>query len=66
MEGNIPYWTVANCWGTDWGDNGEQLSGSLFFLPLISYYSSGFFKIWRGKNEVGIEAGAVAGMPLKY
>lgn len=27
---------------------------------------AGFFKIIRGRNEVGIEAGVVAGMPKKY
>ena len=52
------------CWGTDWGDDGEYGIS----VPSFSYscYSTGFFKILRGKNEVGIEAGVMAGMPLKY
>jgi len=43
-EGGIPYWTVANSWNADWGEDG-------------------FFRIIRGKDECGIESGAVGGIP---
>ena len=29
-------------------------------------YYAGFFQILRGKNEVGIESGVVAGIPERY
>ncbi len=33
---------------------------------MIEPHFSGFFKIVRGRDEVGIESGVVAGMPKKY
>lgn len=43
-DNGIPYWTVANSWNRDWGEDG-------------------FFRIVRGKDECGIESGAVGGLP---
>ena len=65
-EEGTPYWLVANSWNTDWGDNGIKsivicLSSHLFD-PFL-FYNIGFFKIIRGKNEVGIEAGIYGGLP---
>ena len=45
-ENNVPYWLVANSWGSEWAN------------------LKGYFKIRRGTNECGIEAGVLAGIAL--
>lgn len=67
-EGGTPYWLVANSWNRDWGDNGELLVLSQFEHLILtdSSFFIGFFKIIRGKNDVNIESGVVAGLPKRY
>jgi cathepsin B len=52
IDDGVPYWLVANSWGTGWGINGECALG----LSRDGKRSAaGFFKIRRGTNECGFE-----------
>ena len=66
-ENNTPYWLVANSWNTDWGDNGTSKDALMVLGHLVKFFiiTLGYFKIIRGRNEVGIEDGIYAGQPKK-
>ena len=68
VDGGSEYWIVANSWNPDWGNSGKHafFSLSLNTHPNPPLTGAGFFNILRGSDEVGIEAGVVAGMPKKY
>ena len=56
----VPYWTVANSWGPTWG---EQAQLRPFFSVTLCAGEKGYFRIRRGQNDCGFEAGVLAGMP---
>ena len=65
-ENGTAYWLAANSWNVDWGDQGSVV---FFFFFLLWFYIvmmiAGFFKLLRGKDDVGIENNVYAGIP-KY
>jgi cathepsin B len=62
-DNGIPYWTVANSW-VGWA--GKEI---ISVFPTNVHFQNrdwgedGFFRIVRGKDECGIESGAVGGLP---
>lgn len=61
-ENGTAYWLAANSWNVNWGDDGKVAN---LCHCVILYKFLGFFKVLRGKDEVGIEDNVYAGIP-KY
>ena len=63
----IPYWIIANSWGTTWGTSGDNEGPN--GIPKSFNWDSdlggggGHFWIVRGANTCGIEDLVVAGLP---
>ena len=68
VDGDKPYWLVANTWSKDWGYDGFVIYISLFFecILIICFFEiiNRTFKIYRGTNECGFEDRVAAGIPI--